>query len=836
MNINASLDEFKRFKKEFNELSEEPISESDTRSKILDKIFINVLGWEESHIRREGYLKETGYYDYIISSGIFAFVVEAKKTFVEFALPSNKIKFLKTKILLTNATNEKIINQVRSYLIEKGLLFGVISNGKQFIISQFINTNGSNWRENNAIIFNGFEDLENRFIEFYELLSYEYIVNSGKIVIKEKKEFEKRLIQKATLRRKREKLIRNDLSDKLMAIIDVIFREINYTQELDEKSLNDCYVFNDDVEKHHSEMNLMFLDSPPKFDERISKVRNTVNTQRAIEKTMLKENVNLPNPIVLIGGKGVGKTSFIKYFTKISLNERTKKKIPIVYIDFIKYNSIDLIKDTSYMFQQILNKLYEDHPSLNLENYKILKRIYKKEIKQKTEDGIWSIYNQKPERIEEKINEFITEKLKQPINHLVSISEYLINPSHKRLCIIFDNADQLDFKTQREAFLLSQSIHKRLKCIIMISLREGYYFQWKDKPPFDAFQPNIFHITAPSYREVLRKRVKYVLDNFDFKETKGNLNNIHFVFSDKSQVSFFRNLYRTIFGNQNSQILSFLEQTSYPNIRLGLDKFNSFLVSGHTKVESYMTTDYYKIPIWEFVKSVALESGYYYLSRKNKLFNLFLPSKNNQNHFTKLRILHYLKNEVELTSYTEHYVPTKKLLSDFSSCGYNIELVVEELNELLNYGLINSESYISDTKYLNIDIKEFQISITQSGVYYCSTVVSQFYYYDLVFQDTPIYDEDSYNSICKYFVTPEVDGFRPLDKRISCVEEFIKYLRKEEMQHNSYPSEIENKALTMSVLDEVMNNGLTRNLKRLKNSFIGEVKVRDSKIIKKHSN
>ncbi|NVK52509.1 MAG: hypothetical protein HWD85_06205 [Flavobacteriaceae bacterium] len=717
------------------------------------------------------------------------------------------------------------------------MLFGVISNGRQFIISQFVNTNGGNWRENNAIIFNGLDDIENRFIEFYELLSYESVVNSGKIVIKEKKEFERKLIQKSTLRRKRDKLIRNDLSDKLITIIDAIFREINYNEELDKNSLNECYVFNEDVEKHHSEMKLMFSDSPPKFDERISKVRNTVNTQKAIEETMLADSTILPNPIILIGGKGVGKTSFIKYFYNVSLNEKTKKKIPIVYIDFIKYNSIDLIKDTSYMFREILDKLYEDHPSLNLENYNILKRIYKKEIKQKTEQGLWSIYRQKPEILEEKINEFISEKLKEPISHLKAVSKYLINPSHKRLCVIFDNADQLDFKTQREAFLLSQSTYKLLNCIIMVSLREGYYFQWKDKPPFDAFQPNLFHITAPSYREVLRKRVKYVLDNFSFQGTEGNVNNLHFIFSDKSQAAFFKNLYKTIFGHQNSQILSFLEQTSYPNIRLGLEKFNSFLISGHTKVESYMTKDYYKIPVWEFVKSVALESSYYYLSSKNKLFNLFYPSKNNQNHFIKLRILHYLKNEVESTSYSEYYVPTEKLLSDFNKCGYNKDIVIEELNELLKYGLINSESFISDTKYVDIDIREFQIAITQSGVYYCDTIVSQFYYHDLVFQDTPIYDEDSYNAISKNFVTPDVDGFRSLDKRIMCVEEFINYLRKEELKHNSYPSsDIENNALSMSILDYIMNNGLTKNIKKVKGTFIGDVNVKSAKVVATEKN
>ncbi|NEW78079.1 MAG: hypothetical protein GZ086_01355 [Gelidibacter sp.] len=823
MGIDESLEMFYKFKSEFEELKNSKISETDTRSKILDKIFIEILGWKEVNISREDYLTNTGFYDYLISTGLFSFVIEAKKTFVQLKLPSgNRIKL---KTLLTDTSNEEVISQIRSYLIEKGLPIGVISNGHQFIISQFINFNGEEWRNNQAIIFDGFDDIEKRFIEFYELLSFESVKKKGLIEIKKETIFSKKLISLSNLKRKNEKLIRNELSDKLIRIIDVIFREINNTSELiDIDTLNECYVFNKDVEKHHSEMSLMFQDSPPKFDERVFGVRNTINTQDAIEGRLLDSTFSLPNPIILIGGKGAGKTTFINYFFKVSLKEETKKRIPSIYMDFRSITS-NQIKDPKYIYQKILNLLYETQSSLKLNDYNILKTIYKKEIKLNTERGLWSIYRNSPDVIEEKINEFIEHRISKPEEHLKSISEYLINPCHKRLCVIFDNVDQLDFSIQKEAFLLSQSIHLNLRCIIIISLREGYFYQWKDKPPFDAFQPNIFHITAPSYREVLKKRIQYVVDIHDFKNTEGKVENKTFKLTDESQAVFFQNLYKTLFKRKNSEILEFLEQTSYPNIRLGLEKFNSFLVSGHTKVETYMTYDDYNIPIWEFIKSVALESNYYYLHTRSKIYNLFHPSVNGNNHFTKLRILYYLINEAESTSYREHYIPTEKLIESFVKCGYNKEILMEELIELLKYGLINCESYISDVQELPDDITNFQITVTQSGIYYAKNIVTEFYYFDLVLQDTPIFNEGYFAEISKYFTSPDAYGKRPMEKRVKCVELFVEYLIKEERKNHYLSINVGNRALEMNIMDFILSTNLATNIKVLDKDFIYEINV-----------
>lgn len=821
MTIEQSLAEFKKYKSEFEKFLNNDLSESDTRSKIIDKFFIEILGWDENNITREPYVRDVGYYDYIFSTGIFHFVVEAKKNIVDFKFPKKK----KTKIslLMTDKINREVIEQIRGYVISKNLTFGIITNGKQFAVSSFVSFNGLPWEENECIIFNGLEEIEQRFIEFYELLSKEYIHRYGRIKILNDEVFGKKIINTPNLPRKNDKLVRNDLSDKLIPLINILFRELDATNNLySENVLADCFVFNDDLHKHYSEMSVLFEDSPPKFDERIVKVRNTKSTQEVIKENLVNSKSILPDPIILIGGKGAGKTTFINYFFKINLEENVKKTIPNVYIDFIGY-TLQQIQDTKSVYSKIIEILYENHPELKLTNYDILKRIYKKEINRNIQDGIWSIYKNNPEKLEDKINFFIEDKINNPEIHLKAISEYLINPSHKRLCIIFDNVDQLDFEeAQREAFLLAESMYRNLKCLIIISLREGYFYRWRALPPFDAFQSNVFHITAPSYREVLKKRLQYVVDNHKYLSIEGDIKNKHFEISNSSLENLFKSIYKTLFLEKNSETLLFLEQTSFPNIRLGLDKFNDFLISGHTKVEEYMASDSYNIPIWEFVKSVALESNYYYNHVTSKIHNLFYPSNNNKSHFTKIRLLKYLYFEAENNAFNEYFIPVETILNLFIEAGYTRDVIIEELNLLISYNLINCENFNSDTENKLLEIDKFQVKITQGGIYYIKNLINSFNYLDIVLEDTLIFDESSYNEIFNSYPYPDSYGKRQIHKRLKSVKLFFEYLKKEELnEHQNFYSDSLNKVFEMNITNYMLESNLKRDFDRLDKLLIG---------------
>jgi len=145
LSIDEALENFNKTKDKLEEFIKEDINEADTRSKIIDNFLINVLGWSESDIKREGKVT-SGFYDYKVSISGFHFIVEAKRNFIEFTIPKNH-KTIKIKSFLK--ANENVITQIRDYADD----YGVITNGKQFIILKLFNSDGTSWKENPCLIF-----------------------------------------------------------------------------------------------------------------------------------------------------------------------------------------------------------------------------------------------------------------------------------------------------------------------------------------------------------------------------------------------------------------------------------------------------------------------------------------------------------------------------------------------------------------------------------------------------------------------------------------------------------------------------------------------------------
>lgn len=817
-----SYQELLNFEKKYLEFKKLDLSETDTRSKILDALLTDVLGWSEFDIEREGWVR-VGFFDYELKTSNFNFVIEAKKNFIEFSLPpkGNEVK-LKT----IYKGNKDVIDQIRQYVFERGLAYGVITNGTQFIIGKFSNTQGKDWKEEKCIFFKDFEDIKTNFFKFYDLLSRGTVSKYGKIKIVKSSNVAKTIVKDHKLKRKNFELIRNQISQHLIPIINQIFEEIYNTETLiGKKILEKCYVENKDVKKYNSELGFIFEDTPPTFDTRINPVQNTENTQKQIKEQIFNSVNILPDPIILIGTAGAGKTTFIKYFTEVLLTKKNKKNRPLVYLDFRLYTS-QVIRDTKFIYLEIINQLENNYPELNLTKINILKTIYKKDIDKK-KLGTWSYFVNDTDQLNKAISEYIENLQKDSINHLKAITEYLLYKCNKRICVLFDNADQLNETDQKEVFLLGNGINRNLKSITIISLREGYFYKWKNKPPFNAYQSIVYHITAPPYRKVLEKRISYVMEHFDFNALTLNAENKIIKFEKGSLEHLFQTLYKTLFNSKNSEVLEFLEETSYPNTRQGLENFKSFLLSGHSKISEYMSFEYgygAGIPIWEFFKSIALDSNYYYESNKSKVYNLFYPSKNNTNHFTKLRLLNYLFSKLNSSSKKVDYYKVSEISSEFLKAGYSIDIIEEEIQELFNFKLVSTSEYSEDVEEEIIIESDSMISITSVGVYYLKSIVNRMHYIDLVLQDTPIYDNDFFNEISELFPDSDEYGNRNLEQRKNTLLKFLEYLQTEEEKDKKFGSNFTDKIIMFDILEYIRINikkdieRIEKVIERIKNS------------------
>jgi hypothetical protein len=813
--IDLSLSKFEQFLNEFEQLLKSDLSESDTRSKIIDKILIEILNWQEPDIKREGHVGH-GFYDYKLTLPGIHFIVEAKKQYVEFKLPLNhKTVLIKTLLL----GNEEIIKQIRDYAADSGITNGIITNGKQFIIGKFLNYDGTDWKSNKCLIFNGFEDIKERFIEFYNNLERYSIIQNGGFIFNFSKIANNYNKIISNLTERDNELIRNNLSTRLTPIIDKIFGEIFVDEvEDDEEFIKACFVETLETKKNKDEIEKLFEDNAPNLSE-VNPTKNTVNLALNISQEIDSYGISIkesspPKPIVIVGSKGAGETTFINYLFKKKLEIDILKKFPYVYIDFRKYFNHENTFDTKIITNDVLKALYEKYPDLELHSNKALKRIYFKEIKMNTE-SIWEEFNKNDQdTYRKKLSNFLEEMIKDSSTHLDMISKYLIRDHRLRLIIIIDNADQFDQKIQEDVFLFANSLSKKSHCGIFVSLREGYYYKWRNSPPFDAFESNVYHVTVPSYAEILQKRINYTL--FKIEEKLDSFQNGNSELRQEFQrvIEFLSSIKNSVFDESNFDIIEFLSRTTFPNIREGLKVFKTFLTSGHTNVQEYIERELFKvsdktitIPIHEFVKAIGLNNKLYYNHEHSLLKNIFYPVQGSSDHFLKSRILKYLNNKLLKGAGITKLEQYSNLTQEFVNLGYNVNIVQKEIVELLKFGLLETENVISDTEWDKLPNDDFNICISLKGHYYYNNLKNRFHYLDLILQDVPIFDVNYFKKLISIFPRADEYGKRYLYDRKNALNIFLEYLESEETKQSK-----EILSSYGSLISDIKNGGLDNDL------------------------
>lgn len=796
--IDPSLAEFEKYKLEHKEYIEKDLSESDTRSKLIDKLLIDVLGWAESDIKREGHV-DSGYYDYKVSIPGFVFIVEAKRQFKELKLPSSHDKVSIKTLLKENA---EVIEQIRNYAMDEGVAYGVITNGYQFIILKLINTDGKPWKDNYALVFKGIDDIDSRFIEFYDNLSKFSIIHNGGFRFDLPINAKERPTILSTLLDKDKELIRNSLSAVLAPLIDQVFGEMFSTERQDDSDfIRSCFVENAETKKYKNEIERLFNDKAPDLANVIPIV-NSDNLANSIVGEINREEITIqnnypPKPIIIIGSKGAGKTTFINHLFKYRFDENLFKNQFIIYIDFRKFYESHTSFEPPKIATEILESIYSNYEKDELHKLEILIRIYIKQIK-RNDESIWS-YDKRNnlERYNITLSTYLEEAQKDSLEHLKNLSLYLIREKRKRLVVVIDNADQFNDEIQEKIFVFSHSLTRSTLCGTVISLREGYYRKWQNSPPFDAYESNIYHITAPRYMEILQRRIEFAINTVKENKNKYSLSvgTGKEVTLSQSYIEYFlKGLQDSLFVIQDSALLDFVSRTTFPNLREGLRIIKIFLTSGHTKVSEYIARERSRekekekvagagirqiIPFHEFIKSIALQNRHYYNSQISVIFNLFIPPKDSNDHFIRFYILKDFAEIIDSVNHTEKFIKNVDIIEKFTSLGYKINIINAALFDLIDSSLLDTDEQLSDIEWDELP-SHYNITITAKGFYYLKELLYRFHYYDLIGQDTPIFDDSLYNKLYSIFPVSSEEGGRNFNFRIEFAKLFIDYLEKME--------------------------------------------------------
>lgn len=819
MTFDEAKDNIISYKKLLGNYKDDNLSESDTRSKIIDSILINLLGWDEHDIIREGHI-DSGFYDYRLSIAGFNVIIEAKKQYCEFKIPNLSKKSVKLKSIYEE--NKSVFDQIRNYLSDVGCDTGIITNGRQFIIAKLINNNGVSWKDNKCIIFNGLEEIEKNFIEFWNCLSKESIIKNGGINILQISDLQFSKTILSTIPDKDNEITRNDIASKIAPIISKIFGQIyNYdNSDNDMDFIKECYVENKEVIKNKAELNGLFCDNAPPLNG-VIKARNQESIIKQINSSIstkeeISRSVPTPKPIIIIGTRGAGKTTFINFLFERDSKDNTITKFPYVYINLMKYYEVNKNLDFELIANDAISLFSQKYPEYDIYSTKVLKRIYIKEINN-NDKGIWSFYKTDDVKIyNEKLSIFFEQKLSNNIEHLKALNLYLTKEIHKRIILVFDNADQLNDDIQEKVFLYACSLNVNARFGVFISLREGYYYKWRTMPPFNAFDSFVYHIASPDYGLVLQKRINYAIKCINEKNS-----NISGVTSDGKNLQiqggqiaeFFEGIRNSLFGEYDSPILEFIRFNTFPNIREGLNLFKTFLISGYTDVDEYILRVIFNnrnntitIPIHEFAKTIGLENKKYYNHSTSLINNLFYPKNNNRDYFIKIWLLK--RFEEQFQGNLNKFISYNQLVEEFKEYGYKEDLINQELEYLISNGFIDTDSDLADIKWTKLPDENFSMTIMAKGLFYIQTMICKFYYWELITQDTPIFNLEIFNELKILFPIIDNKGKRDLKMRLDFVNKFIEHLKSQEQQMQ--PSALRQKYGLIT--DYIMTNGLKQEM------------------------
>jgi hypothetical protein len=779
--------------KEFNSCAE--LNEADTRHRVIDVILHQVLAWPRSSVTCESFI-DPGYADYVLlgpqeNNLLF---IEAKKEGVYFTLPASansrkESRIVKIKTLLTTPTIRNAAEQVRTYCVKKGCEYAAITNGHQWIFFKTFERQ-RDWEQLNAFVVTSLDYFASSFTDACTNFSYTSITENGSLaqLLGTIQAFQRELFHpKTRIASFNHEVTSNHLARFLRPLA---MRYLGTIDEHDDEFMDRCYVNLREYQASVVGVNKVIYDclSPYFINYNVKEFFD--DGAGGILGDRIASNLRerrTREVIILFGGKGSGKSTFIRKL----LYHRPPRAIKEFAIPVV----IDLLlcrHDTKHIENEVWAQLID-----KLDTKKILKSD-RADLLELFADKYQHAKRQLLAGLSEKSTAYII-KLGELLQSWLEKREYCAirladywKRNQKGLIVVLDNTDQFPPELQDYSFTLAQSISTRLDCLVVISMREERFYYSKLHGTLDAFQNTGFHLSSPPPHEVFDKRLLYLLELLD---TPQRVRKVSPDFTE-DQIDVIKKLIRVVlrdFRSLNSRLDAFLQATAHGNMRIALEMFSDFLLSGYTRVDEMIQKGGWTLATHQVLRPMMVPYHFFYTETRSKIPNIYqIRSPVVGSHFTAMRILTMLSTNMSPAN--PAYIPLAQLRAYFATTFNMLEDLHKNLDVLLRTGIIESDNRLDEYSD-SID----SLKITPYGYYMIKTLCFKFNYLDLVGLDCAIHDESVAHSQAN-LAQKDIDLFLKSKKlervqvRLKRTQEFIDYLKNEEDLERSHyfvdPSEV----------------------------------------------
>ena len=720
------------------------------RGASFNKIFFNCLDWnEENCIAEEG--EDNQYTDYTFLNPSRIMIIEAKKEEVYFELPLGlERRVYKIKSLFSReSTIKSAIEQVLEYCQKRGVTLGGVTNGVQLVIFVASRNDGVSPLEGKAIVYKSLEDINDNFLEFWQFMSKTGILE---------KRIEKELlgisvpISPPKLSTKLDDYPgtknRNSIQADLQILSDLLLEELISCEELEEDFLKTTYCSSGALSQYAlTSKNILQSRYSLLHDKKVDTpvLEPMYNKKGRSEIFSIKDFSK--RPILLLGDMGTGKTMFIKNFIKVEAPEIIKETISL-YVDL--GSKAALSTDLKMFFLDEIASLLLNQYDIDIYERNFVRGVYNLELK-RFEKGIYSDLKESSPNEYKKVEiEFISGLINKKEGHIKHSLHHIAKGRNKQIVLFMDNADQRNEKIQEDAFFISQEIAANWNATVFLTLRPQTYYRSKLEGALTGYHPKAFTIAPPRVDEVILKRLRFAQE-IARGEKKISVLNENVVIKLSKLLTYLEILEYSF--THNHELIEFIDNISYGNIRLALELITTFIGSGHVDTEKIFLRDQehlndhdgqrYLVPLHEFLRAIIFGDHKYYYPSATCITNVFdVTSNDAKEHFLVSIMIDFLNRASSKSKFG--FVDTSELVLFLQNIGFNQEQIYKGLIFAINQNLIEGEARIKPKSIAEVSEN---IRITTLGAYHIQKLVNRFVYMDAIIVDTPILNEKFRNNI-----------------------------------------------------------------------------------------
>ncbi|QQC64352.1 ATP-binding protein [Paraburkholderia ginsengisoli] len=765
--------------------SQRDINEAETRHKVIDFIIHDFLSWPKNRVVVEEFIAP-GFADYVLkkTNGDDLLFIEAKRAGVFFELPiphaaDETSCYISIAKLLSDSDIKAAMQQVRTYCFDSGCEYACITNGFEWIFFKTFEK-GKRWESLQAFVVRNLGFFVQEYTKATNNLSFVAVTERSSLptLLSSAPPKDRNVYYpKEKISSYSHTITANRLAIKLRPIVNRYFGVI---KDDDTEFMERCYVSQREYLGTSDGMRSLIHDSLSPFFESfgVQQLEDTGKGGRLGGRLTknLKQN-RKGEVLVLFGGKGAGKSTFIKRLLHHNAPRWLREHAAIAIVDLLKVPE-DIAVIRSAIWQGLVKQL-DTEGLLDADRDTLTRDLFSDRFSTARKQDLAGL-PVASEAYNLKLNSLIT-TWKQDMAYC---AERLVNhlaTKERGAIVVIDNTDQYSSEIQDFCFSSAQEISDRLKCVTLISMREERFFDSKIHGVLDAFQNSGFHISSPRPAEVFKKRLDYTVTILEKREPNEDDElgqaDLDFI---KDSGTYLKILSRE-FSSDRSPLNNFLTACAHGDIRLSLDLFRSFLLSGYTNVDEMISNRTWNFQVHQVIKPVMIPNRYFYEESLSDIPNIYqLRSTRHGSHFTALRILRKLAKGVDPTA--PSYFATAELRAYFAEIFSMQEDFEKNLDVLLRHGFVESDNRL-DAYSESVD----RIKITAYGLYMLGDLAYYFTYLDLICTDCGIFSEETSNYLTEaarkeYQFFTRGERVERVKVRLERVEKFIEYLKQEELR------------------------------------------------------